>query len=105
MYCDAVNKPAKQRGRPFKPGQSGNPSGRPRGARNKRSLANIEVAQSGGQLPLDFLLSVMRNVSQPQERRGEGAKAAAPYLHSKLAPGQNPEPPMKPPFTGLTVEF
>jgi hypothetical protein len=30
---DAVKKPEKQRGRPFRPGVSGNPRGRPRGAR------------------------------------------------------------------------
>jgi len=29
----------KPRGRPFEPGQSGNPSGRPKGARNKATLA------------------------------------------------------------------
>ena len=29
----------KQRGRPFKPGQSGNPNGRPKGARNRATLA------------------------------------------------------------------
>ena len=29
----------KQSGRPFKPGQSGNPAGRPRGARNKTTIA------------------------------------------------------------------
>lgn len=28
-----------QRGRPFKPGQSGNPKGRPRGARNRATVA------------------------------------------------------------------
>ncbi len=28
-----------QRGRPFKPGQSGNPKGRPKGARNRATLA------------------------------------------------------------------
>jgi hypothetical protein len=30
----------KQRGRPFKPGQSGNPNGRPKGARNRATLAS-----------------------------------------------------------------
>jgi Family of unknown function (DUF5681) len=30
---------AKQRGRPFQPGQSGNPGGRPKGSRNKTTLA------------------------------------------------------------------
>lgn len=29
----------KQSGRPFKPGQSGNPAGRPRGSRNKTTIA------------------------------------------------------------------
>jgi len=34
----AENTAKKQRGRPFEPGQSGNPSGRPKGARNKTTL-------------------------------------------------------------------
>ena len=101
---NAVNNSKKLRGRPFKAGQSGNPSGRPRGARNKRSLANIDAAQSGGQLPLDFLLSVMRSVRQPMQRRVEAAKAAAPYLHSKLAPIENVQP-QEPKTTGLIVKF
>ena len=29
----------KQRGRPFRPGQSGNPAGRPRGSRNRSTIA------------------------------------------------------------------
>jgi hypothetical protein len=31
----ADNTAKKQRGRPFEPGQSGNPAGRPKGSRNK----------------------------------------------------------------------
>ena len=31
----AVNTAGKQRGRPFEPGKSGNPNGRPKGARNR----------------------------------------------------------------------
>jgi hypothetical protein len=42
---DAVNNRTKQRGRPFKAGASGNPHGRPKGARNKRTRAMIEAAQ------------------------------------------------------------
>jgi hypothetical protein len=91
---------------PLRPGASGNPHGRPRGSRNKRSLANIEAAQSGGQLPLDFLLSVMRDSKQSIERRLEAAKAAAPYLHSKLAAIENPGPQDdKSRVTGIRVEF
>ena len=34
-----VNTAKKQSGKPFKPGVSGNPSGRPQGSRNKATLA------------------------------------------------------------------
>jgi Family of unknown function (DUF5681) len=34
----AENTAAKQRGRPFEPGESGNPNGRPKGARNRATV-------------------------------------------------------------------
>jgi len=37
--CEANNANEKPRGRPFRPGESGNPAGRPRGARNRTTLA------------------------------------------------------------------
>ena len=82
---DAVKNVPKQRGRPFAQGVSGNPRGRPRGSRNKRSLANIEAAQSGGEMPLDFMLSLMRDETQPPELRLEAARSAAPFVHARLA--------------------
>jgi len=39
QISDEAVQPAKARGRPFEPGQSGNPSGRPKGARNKTTIA------------------------------------------------------------------
>ena len=42
----AENTAEKQRGRPFEPGQSGNPKGRPKGARNKTTMA-IEALLEG----------------------------------------------------------
>ncbi len=38
QISDAAVQPVKARGRPFEPGQSGNPSGRPKGARNKTTI-------------------------------------------------------------------
>lgn len=35
-------------------------------------------------MPLDFLLRVFRDDTQPIERQLEAAKAAAPYCHPKL---------------------
>ncbi|HEV2508632.1 DUF5681 domain-containing protein [Bosea sp. (in: a-proteobacteria)] len=43
---DAANTAPKQRGIPFKPGQSGNPAGKPKGARHKVTLA-IEALLEG----------------------------------------------------------
>jgi len=102
---DAVNKSEKQRGRPFNAGQSGNPHGRPIGSRNKRTRTLIEAAQAGGQLPLDYMLAVMRDPKAPAKRRDEMAKAAAPYLHSKLASIEHSGSQDKPLVTGITVEF
>jgi Family of unknown function (DUF5681) len=39
----AENTATKQRGRPFEPGKSGNPKGRPKGSRNKTTLAIEEL--------------------------------------------------------------
>src|SRR5262245_28997417 len=103
---NAENKSAKQRGRPFKPGISGNPRGRPRGSRNKRTQTLLEAAQTGGELPLDYMLRAMRDPSAPAKRRDEMAKAAAPFLHSKLASiEQHGSDDMPPALTHIRVSF
>jgi hypothetical protein len=39
----------------------------------------------GGETPLEFLLSVMRDKNNCLRDRTDAAKAAAPYVHPKLA--------------------
>jgi uncharacterized protein DUF5681 len=84
MLDDAVNNSRKQRGRPFKPGQSGNARGRPKGSRNKRTLATLEAAKADGELPLDYMLRIMRAPKASNTRRDEMARTAAPNLHPKI---------------------
>src|SRR6516165_5994636 len=64
--------------------------GRKRGTPNKRTsvlAANAEaaVAGAGGELPLDYMIRVMRDPTTEPHRRDAMAKAAAPYLHPQLA--------------------
>ena len=74
------------RGRP--PGARG---GRPKGARNKRTLETIEKIETSGLMPLDFMLSVMRDPEAEMADRFEAAKAAAPYVHAKLVASHTTE--------------
>jgi len=75
---------------PFAPGNNANPTGRPKGSRNKRTQEILDlIEQRGDKDPLDFLSSV---VSTPlgfevysQEHRIQAANYLLPYKHSKLA--------------------
>jgi hypothetical protein len=72
---------------------------------NKRTRTLIEAAQAGGELPLDYMLRVMRDPSASAKRRDEMAKAAAPFLHAKLASIEHSGSQDKPPITGIEVSF
>lgn len=65
---------------PDKPGP-----GRPKGSKNKRNQEILRKAQESGKLPLEYMLEVMRDPKTDAPRRDEMAKAAAPYLHARLA--------------------
>jgi len=45
----------------------------------------LEKAAQGGQLPVDYMLEVMRDQSLDTRLRIDAAKAAAPYVHQKLS--------------------
>ena len=65
--------------------------GRREGAgRKPGSVTRIDAearqrAAAGGMMPLDYLLSIMRNESEGKRERLDAAKAAAPYCHARLA--------------------
>ena len=58
------------------------PGGRPKGSLNKRTMAYMRT--NGGDLPLDYMLRIMRDPTIDNARRDDMAKAAAPFLHAKL---------------------
>jgi hypothetical protein len=60
-------------------------AGRKKGSVGKLHDAARAQAAAQGITPLAYLLSLLRDEKQPQEIRTDAAKAAAPYLHAKLA--------------------
>jgi len=61
-------------------------AGRKKGARNQKTAALLTDIAATGLTPLDYLLRVMRDETGDEARRVDAAKAAAPYVHAKLAP-------------------
>jgi hypothetical protein len=60
-------------------------AGRKPGSATKRTREIANGAASEGQTPLEYMLAVMRDPEADRERRDDMAKAAAPYIHPKLA--------------------
>ena len=58
-------------------------SGRKSGS-NKRRPAQYQAVDDGQELPLAYMLRVMKDESQPLARRDKMAVHAAPYLHARL---------------------
>lgn len=53
--------------------------------RARASKMTEALVAASGETPLQHLLTVMRNPRMPRDFRLEAAKAAAPYVHPKLA--------------------
>lgn len=59
-------------------------AGRKAGAATRRTR-EIANAVAEGLTPLEYLTSIYRNDNADEAKRIEAAKAAAPYVHAKLA--------------------
>ena len=66
-------------------GESGNPKGRPPGARNIRSEETAKEIQESGLTPLDYLMRIVRDEKAPMKERIQCATAAAPFVHARLS--------------------
>jgi hypothetical protein len=87
------------------PGQSGNPEGRPKGSRNKRTQEILDLIQGRGDKdPLDALSDIITRNQDPSIV-APASNILAPYLHSKRsttpAPRFFPEPISVPTFTTI----
>lgn len=90
--------------------------GRRKGTPNKKTAAVVDAIKASGATPLEFMLGVMRGTppenAEPTEiiafagMRFEAAKAAAPYVHPKLAAiehtGKDGTPLMQPDIRDTT---
>ena len=80
-------------------------AGRKRGSRNKASAAREIAVAASGLTPLAYMLSIMRDETQPLTVRIEMAKAAAPYVHPRFAAIEHRGEKEAQPQHNITVEF
>jgi len=59
--------------------------GRTKGTRNKRTQVFKAEVEASGETPLEYMMRVMHDPKADEDRRDEMARAAAPYVHPKLA--------------------
>jgi hypothetical protein len=69
-------------------------AGRPLGSKNKRTIIKVPLGSAQAhrqmaveELPLDVLVSAMRDKNQPIEIRLAAARCAAPYYHARISTG------------------
>ena len=58
-------------------------AGRKKGTANKLSEIAVMRAAESGEMPLDYMLAIMRNPDMSDNMRFAAAQAAAPYCHSR----------------------
>ena len=80
--------------------------GRQKGSTNKATAVREAAIAASGLTPLDFMLKALRDEGNDFLTRFEAAKAAAPYVHPRLASTEvkgDPDSPVG--ITGLAVAF
>lgn len=60
-------------------------AGRKAGTPNKATQKRQAEVAASGLTPLDYMLNILRDEGAAPDMRFEAAKAAAPYVHPKLA--------------------
>ena len=79
----------------WKPGQSGNPNGRPAGARNRSSYElRDRLKARGGKDPAEFLSEIVSNEEEPTDLRIAASDKLMPYYYSKLGAVTPPPDPV-----------
>ena len=73
--------------------------GRVKGSLNKVTTAMRRAVAASGESPLEYMLRVMHDENEPIARRDDMAKAAAPYIHPRLA---SKDLTIKQPLAGLS---
>ena len=74
-------------------------AGKKKGQKNKKTQQFLDQIASAGETPLDYMLRVMRDPGADESRRDDMAKAAAPYVHSKMPTAIVTPPPAKGPVS------
>lgn len=59
--------------------------GRQKGTPNKKTQEKINAIVNSGLTPLDYMLSVLRDESLPDDMRLQAARDSAPYVHPRLS--------------------
>jgi hypothetical protein len=69
-------------------------AGRKRGQSTKLSEGERKAVAAAGETPLQYMIRVMRDSGTTDARRDEMAKAAAPFMHARLASIEQTTPPL-----------
>jgi hypothetical protein len=80
-------------------------AGRKKGIPNRASAAREAAIAASGLTPLEYMLSTMRDETKPIELRLDMAKAAAPYVHPRLASVEQAVEVDLQPSPSITVTF